>query len=86
MRLKINEFENFAKSIGYYDGYELSLSLGCGELTYDFLRQGGRVGSDIVAEIYNRFGAEVMEELIDFEDDNLESFENKYVKIGNKLY
>ena len=86
MKLKIDKFERLAKDKGYRNGYELSLEIGCGELTYGLLKQGHRVGSDIVAELYNRFGSEAMLDVIDFEGDTLDDFTNKYVRVGTKLY
>jgi hypothetical protein len=39
-----------------------------------------------VAEIFNRFGEEVTFDVIDFEEDTLNGFTSKYIRIGNKLY
>ena len=86
MLLKIAKFEELAKRKGYRNGYELSRDIGCGKLAYNLLKQGHRIGSDIVAELYNRFGGEVMLDVIDFEGDTLDEFTNNYVRIGNKLY
>lgn len=86
MLLKIDEFEKLAKSRGYRNGYKLSRELGCGKSTYNLLKQGCRIGSDIVTELYNRFGDEVVFKVIDFEEDTLNGFTSKHTKIGNKLY
>ena len=86
MLLKIDKFEELAKSRGYRDGYELSRDLGCGKRTYGLLKSGHRIGSDIVAEIFNRFGDDITFEIIDFEEDKLNGFTSKYIQIGNRLY
>ena len=86
MLLKIDKFEKFAKERGFRNGYELSLEIGCGESTYELLKQGHRIGCDIVVELYNRFGADVTFDVIDFEEDTLERFTNRYIRIGKKLY
>lgn len=86
MKLKIDKFEELAKREGYCNGYELSLAVGCGDATYPLLEQGGRIGSGIVAEIYNRFGEEITLEVIEFETETISSLKSKYIKVGNKLY
>lgn len=86
MKLRINKFEELAKRGGYRNGYELSLALGCGDATYPLLKKGGRIGGGIVAEIYNRFGEEITLEVIDFENETINSIKSKYIKVGNKLY
>lgn len=68
MRLKIDKFESVAKRYGYKDGYQFIKAMGCGSSTYDYMRYGGKVSPDLLAEIYNRFGEEVMFEVIDFEE------------------
>ena len=86
MLLKIDKFEELAKSRGYRDGYELSRDLGCDKRTYGLLKSGHRIGSDIVAEIFNRFGDDITFEIIDFEEGTLNGFTSKYIRIGNRLY
>lgn len=86
MLLKVDKFEELAKSKGYRNGYELSRDLGCGKRTYKLLKSGNRIGCDIVVEIFNRFGDDVAFDVIDFEEGTLNGFANKYIRIGNKLY
>lgn len=86
MLLKVDRFEELAKSKGYRNGYELSRELGCGKSTYRLLKSGHRIGCDIVAEIFNCFGDEVTFDVIDFEEDTLNGFTNKYIRIGDRLY
>lgn len=86
MLLKIEKFEELAKRKGYRNGYELSREVGCGKLTYNLLKQGHRMGYDVVFEIYNRFGEAVTLSVIDFEEETLNGFTSKYVKVGNRLY
>jgi hypothetical protein len=68
MFLKINAFERFAKRNGYKNGYALIKELGCRAGTYTYLKDGGKISPDLVAEIYNRFGDDAMFEVIDFEE------------------
>ena len=86
MLLKIEKFEELAKRKGYRNGYELSREVGCGKLTYNLLKQGHRIGYDVVAEIYNRFGENETLAVIDFEEETLNGFTSKFVKVGNRLY
>ena len=86
MLLKIDRFEELAKKKGYRNGYELASQIGCNELTYDILKKGNCIGSDIVAELYNRFGGEITLKVIDFEEGTLDEFKNKHVHIGKRIY
>ena len=86
MRLKIDNFERLAKERGFRNGYDLAVDIGFGRNAYHYIRKGGKVGSDMVAEIFNRFGEEVTFDVIDFEEDTLNGFTSKYIRIGNKLY
>lgn len=86
MKLKVDKFEELAKREGYRNGYELSLAVGCGDATYPLLKEGGRIGSDIVAEIYNCFGEETTLDVIDFETETINSLKSKYIQVGKKLY
>ena len=86
MRLKIDNFERLAKERGFRSGYDLAVDIGFGRNAYHYIRKGGKVGSDIVAEIFNHFGEEVTFDVIDFEEDTLNGFTSKYIRIGNKLY
>ena len=40
----------------------------------------------MVTEIFNRFGEDVAFDVVDFEEDTLEGFASKHIRIGNKLY
>lgn len=86
MRLKIDNFERLAKERGFRSGYDLAVDIGFGRNAYHYIRKGGKVGSDMVAEIFNRFGEEVTFDVIDFKEDTLNGFTSKYIRIGNKLY
>ena len=85
MKLKISTFENFARKHGYENGGALLTAMGSSESAYALFRHGGKIGSDLVAELYNRFGEDVFS-FIEFEEESPRSFKNKYVVIGNKLY
>lgn len=85
MKLKISTFENFARKHGYENGTELLNAMGSSERAYKHFRHGGSIGSDLVAEFFNRYGEEAFS-FIDFGDDTPRGFKSKYVQIGNKLY
>lgn len=85
MVLKIREFERFAKNRGYKNGEALIEDMGSSADAYKLFRQGESIGSDLVAELFNRFGEEIFCS-IDFEEDSKSGFKAKYIQIGNKLY
>ena len=85
MILKIQEFEKFANRRGK-TGREIIEEMGCSESAYEFFIRGGRIGSDLVAELYNRFGEEAIFKFIDFEEEGANGFKSKYIQIGSKLY
>ena len=66
MRLKIKEFERFARERGYWNGVELMEDLGSNARSYYRLVNGERIYSDLVAEIYNRFGDDAVTRLINY--------------------
>mgnify|MGYP003291277116 CR=1 FL=1 len=68
MLLKIEKFERFARQHGFQSGGSLLRDLGCGEHAYSRYRKGGKVNSDVVMELYCRYGDEVLD-AIDFEDN-----------------
>ena len=69
MRLKIDKFEKLAKERGFRSGYDLAVDIGLSRNTYQYIRKGGKISSDMVTEIFNRFGDEVTFDVIDFEDN-----------------
>ena len=86
MKLKIDRFERLAQRKGYRNGYELACEIGCSELVYDSLKDGNRIGSDAVTELYNRFGGDIALDVVDFEEGTLDEFKNKHVHIGKRIY
>lgn len=72
MYLRLDRFERLAERNGYGSGEELLSALGCHRRTYCFLKKGGSLSPDLAAEIYNRFGEEVMFEVISFGDETWE--------------
>ena len=86
MKLKIEEFELFAKEHGYSSGGILIKSLGGRKRTYSCLRRGLDIGYELAREIYNAFGAGGMLKVIDLGSETLQGFESKYVKVGELLF
>lgn len=85
MRLKIRELDRFAKSKGYKNGIQLIEDMGSSEKAYKHFKRGGKIGGDLVAEIYNRFGEEIFS-CIDFGEETLNGFKAKHIEVRNKLY
>ena len=86
MKLKAIEFENLAYQKGYKSGQQLWLALGGGDEALPLLVPAERrIGAEMVKAIFNAFGQEATEKVIDFEDGNIESFKAKYFMVGRKL-
>lgn len=86
MKLKIKEFEAPAKKRGYRGGKALIEELGAGKYAYSNLKRGCKIGYDLVKAIYNEFGPLIMLEVIDLEEETLQSFKSKYISVGGMLY
>ena len=86
MKLKIKEFEALAKKRGYRGGKALMEELGAGKYAYSNLKRGCKIGYDFVKAIYNEFGPLIMLEVIDLEEETLQSFKSKYISVGGMLY
>ena len=86
MKIRIDKFERLAKERGFRSGYDLAVDIGFGRNAYHYIKKGGKVSSDMVTEIFNRFGEDVAFDGVDFEEDTLEGFASKHIRIGNKLY
>ncbi len=85
MKLKIEEFENYAKRSGM-TASTLLKKIGGGKLAYNQLKQGKALGYDIARNMYNALGEWVFLTLIDFEEETLDGFKSKFVQVGTKLY
>lgn len=68
MKLRCYKLEQFARTRGYENGFELLIDLGCPSNAYIDMLRGANVNPDLVAEIYIRFGDEAMFSLIAFND------------------
>lgn len=84
MKLKIDEFENLARENDYQSGCDLWIRLGGGDLAYPLLDKV-KIGHGIARQIYNAFGAEITERVIDFEDETLDGLKSKYIEVGQTL-
>lgn len=85
MKLKIDEFENYAKRNGL-SASALLKKLGGGELAYGQLKKGKAIGYDVARNMYNALGEWIFLSLIDFEGETLDGFKSKFVQVGNKLF
>lgn len=85
MKLKIKEFENYAKRNRLAPSAMLE-KLGGGELAYSQLKQGKAIGYDVARNMYNALGEWVFLTLIEMEEETLDGFKSKFVQVGNKLY
>lgn len=87
MKLKIKEFEQLATRKGYASGKELMRTLGAGKRAYDCFKKGKvGIGYDLVKEIFNTFGEYATTQVIDFEEETVNGFKSKFIRIGTKLY
>lgn len=87
MKLKIDEFERLAARKGYSSGWELMVALGAGKRAYSCFKKGkAGIGYDLVKEIYNTFGEYETVQVIDFEEETVNGFKSKFIRIGTKLY
>lgn len=85
MKLKIEEFENYAKRNGV-SANRLLIKLGGGKLAYSQLKNGNAIGYELARDMYNALGEWTFLSLIDFEEETLDGFKAKYVQVGNNLY
>lgn len=85
MKLKIEEFEAFARKNGK-SANVMCRRLGGNELTYRRLKKGDKLGYDFARELYNALGEWTFLTLVDMEEETIDGFKAKYVAIGNKLY
>ena len=85
MKLKTDEFENYAKRNGVSANTMLK-KLGGGKLTYNQLKRGKGIGYDIARDMYNALGEWTFLMLIDLEEETLDGFKSKFVQVGTKLY
>ena len=85
MKLKINEFEQFAQSRNMKANRFLKVLDG-GKFTYRHLKKGKAIGYELARKIYNELGEHRFLMFIDLEEETLDGFKAKYVQVGNKLY
>lgn len=85
MKLKIREFENFAKRSGKKANI-MFVKLGGGKRAYKRLKKGCPMGYDIAREIYNELGEQTFLSIVDLEEETINGFKAKYIVVGNKLY
>ena len=86
MKLNIAGCRAFIERKGIGNYRELSSVLGIGVSVLKLLEQGGRIGYDAVRELYNSLGEQTVSEIIDFEEETLDGFKCKYIRVGNRLY
>ena len=85
MRLNKEEFERLAKEKGFSNGKQLWSELGGGELAYEEIIEGEKVGHEIVKNIFNAFGEETTLLLVEFDDETINGLKSKYIQVGNRL-
>lgn len=69
MILRQDKFNKFAEEHGYTSPRRMMNDLGCSDREYRTIRATGYISCDWVSELYNRFGEEVITELLVFEED-----------------
>ena len=85
MKLKIDEFENYAKRNSVSPRLMLQ-KLGGGRLAYKHLKNGCALGYEFAKEMYNSLGEWTFLSLVDMEEETIDGFKAKYIVIGNKLH
>ncbi len=85
MKIIISNFETLARRKRYKNGKDLFRKLGGGKSAYGCIKAGCRVGYEIVKELYNLFGVDVLLEVIDLEGETLNGFKSKYIAVGRFL-
>ncbi len=85
MKLKIDEFENYAKRNGV-SANTMFKKLGGGKLAYNQLKQGKAIGYDVARNMYNALGEWTFLSLVDLEEETIDGFKAKFVQVGNKLF
>lgn len=85
MKLKIDEFENYAKR-NRVSPNVLLIKLGGGKNAYLHLKRGKALGNDLARDMYNALGEWTFLTLVDMEEETIDGFKAKYILIGNKLY
>lgn len=85
MKLKIDEFENYAKHNSVSPRLMLQ-KLGGGRLAYKHLKNGCALGYEFAKEMYNSLGEWTFLSLVDMEEETIDGFKAKYIVIGNKLH
>lgn len=86
MKLKIREFNRLAKRKKYRNGTEFFIALGGTMCSYQAIKRGCRIGYEIVRRLYNTVGEEELIKIIDFEEESLNGFKNKYIQVGKCFY
>lgn len=69
MILRQDKFNKFAEEHGYTSPRRMMNDLGCSDREYRTIRATGYISCDWVSELYNRFGDEVITDLVVFEED-----------------
>ena len=85
MRINKEEFERLAREKGFSNGKHLWGELGGGELAYDQILNGAKVGHEIVKNIFNAFGEDTTLSLVVFDDETINGLKSKYIQVGNLL-
>ena len=85
MKLKIDEFENYAKRNGVSPRLMLQ-KLGGGRLAYKHLKNGCALGYELAKDMFNALGEWTFLSLVNMEGETIDGFKAKYIVIGNNLY
>lgn len=86
MKLNILGCRFYCERKGIKDYKELSEVLELSVEVIWLLEQGNEIGYEAVKDIYNKLGERTVLQIIDFGEETLNGFKNKYVCIGGKLY
>lgn len=85
MKLKIEEFESYAKR-NKVSATKMLVKLDGGKLAYNQLKAGNAIGYELARDMYNALGEWNFLALIDLEEETLDGFKAKYIQVGSKLH
>lgn len=86
MKLNIKGCRRYVRQHGITDYEAFAAHLGIEVDTLKALEQGARLGYELLKGIYNRIGELAVVQIIDFEQESLNGFKNKFVLVGKLLY
>lgn len=86
MKLNIKGCRSYCEKHGIKNYVELADLLELSVIVIRLLEQGIQIGYEVVKDIYNKLGEKAVLQIISFEEETLNGFKSKYIKVGKRLY